>query len=131
MISKSGHGFRKRLRSNNKVERDDDSKKSHPTLVWSLSASDRLCGRPVNRISDQNRSGIKGFRRPFEPALHPRRLRRIQAKFGFGALAKVDETKLNPLIRRVSSRIVFKRCRAPGTTKGKGVVFAFVNTCPR
>ncbi len=28
---------------------------------------------------------------------------------------------MNPLIRPVSSRIVFKRCRAPGTTKGKGV----------
>src|SRR5258706_4624788 len=32
MIPKSGHGFRKRSCSNNKVERDDDSKKSHPAL---------------------------------------------------------------------------------------------------
>src|SRR6266853_882809 len=33
MIPKSGNGFRKRSCSNDKVERDDDSKKSHPALV--------------------------------------------------------------------------------------------------
>ncbi len=33
MIPKSGNGFRKRSCSNNKVERDDDSKKSHPALM--------------------------------------------------------------------------------------------------
>jgi hypothetical protein len=32
MIPKSGTGFRKRSCSNNKLERDDDSKKSHPAL---------------------------------------------------------------------------------------------------
>jgi hypothetical protein len=93
--------------------------------------TDRLRGRSVNRISGQKYSRIKGFWRSFESGLHSRRVRRIQAKYGFRAPVTVDETKLNPLIRPVSSRIVFKRCRAPGTTKGKGVVFAFVNTCPR
>ena len=42
MIPKSGNGFRKRSCSNNKVERDDDSKKSHPALVR-RAAVRRLC----------------------------------------------------------------------------------------
>src|SRR3979409_2202381 len=33
MIPKVGTGFRKRSCSNNKLERDDDSKKSHPALA--------------------------------------------------------------------------------------------------
>src|SRR5258708_29704619 len=33
MIPKSGNGFRKRSCSSNKLERDDDSKKSHPALA--------------------------------------------------------------------------------------------------
>src|SRR3712207_2886752 len=33
MIPKSGNRFRKRWCSNKKIERDDDSKKSHPSLA--------------------------------------------------------------------------------------------------
>jgi len=33
MISKSGYRFSERSCSNNKLERDDDSKKSHPALA--------------------------------------------------------------------------------------------------
>ena len=46
------------------------------------------------------------------------------------ALAAVDESPLNPLISPASKSDSFKRCRAPGRP-GVGVVFAFVNTCPR
>ncbi|MGY4416916.1 adenylate kinase [Bradyrhizobium sp. LB7.1] len=46
------------------------------------------------------------------------------------ALAAVDESPLNPLISPASKSDSLKRCRAPGRP-GVGVVFAFVNTCPR
>jgi hypothetical protein len=39
MIPKVGTGFRKGSRSNNKLERDDDSKKSHPARAGGCAAS--------------------------------------------------------------------------------------------
>src|SRR5712671_6992532 len=44
MIPKSGHRFSEKSCSNNKLERDDDSKKSHPALVPAVEqrARDRI-----------------------------------------------------------------------------------------
>jgi len=43
----------------------------------------------------------------------------------------VDETRLNPLIRPVSKWDSFQAMPGPETSKGKGVVFAFADTCPK
>src|SRR5712664_3246036 len=59
MIPKSGNGFRKRSCSSNKVERDDDSKKSHSALARSHDATlrfrrrKRVAGRRAHSLVDE------------------------------------------------------------------------------
>src|SRR5258705_9740988 len=54
MIRKSGTGFPKRSCSNNKLKRDDDSKKNHPALVPAVEqrARDRIPFRVEPAVGD-------------------------------------------------------------------------------
>src|SRR5258705_6720498 len=62
MIRKSGTGFPKRSCSNNKLERDDDSKKSHPALGPAVEqrARDRIPFRVEPAVGD----GLPGLSVP-------------------------------------------------------------------
>ena len=65
MIPKSGNGFRKRSCFNNKVERDDDSKKSHPALACVHVMLNHLLGVMAGQQPVED-----GRERPYVPAIH-------------------------------------------------------------
>src|ERR1700741_4716065 len=67
MIPKRGYRFRKRSCSTNNVERDDDSKKSHPALAGSAASLDgHKCDAEIvhneNRMADRLKPST---RRPY------------------------------------------------------------------